>query len=91
MRGEIVGTEGFYQVFGIGRGVDLILYLWLVISLIVVLNLHLKLRAQMEIITVIAREIAIANVRSASSSNPSGADRARWRVDGSCGRRVMWR
>ena len=52
---------------GIGRGVDLILYLWVVISLIVVLNLHLKLRAQMEVITVLARELAIANARSAAS------------------------
>jgi hypothetical protein len=49
---------------GIGRGVDLILYLWVVISLIVLLNLHLKLQAQMEIITVLVREIAIANARS---------------------------
>ena len=52
---------------GIGRGVDLILYLWVVISLIVLLNLHLKLRAQMEIITVLARELATANARSAAS------------------------
>ena len=51
---------------GIGRGVDLILYLWVVISLIVLLNLHLKLRAQMEVITVLAREIAIANARYAA-------------------------
>ena len=52
---------------GIGRGVDLILYLWVVISLIVLLNLHLKLRSQMEVVTVLAREIAIANARSAAS------------------------
>jgi hypothetical protein len=52
---------------GIGRGVDLMLYLWVVISLIVLLNLHLKLRAQMEVITVLARELAIANARSAAS------------------------
>ncbi len=45
---------------GIGRGVDLILYIWVIISLIVLLNLHLKLRAQMELITVLARSIAIA-------------------------------
>jgi hypothetical protein len=50
---------------GIGRGVDLILYVWVVISLIVVLNLHLKLRSQTEIITALAREIAIANTRPA--------------------------
>jgi small membrane protein len=52
---------------GIGRGVDLILYLWVVISLIVLLNLHLKLRIQNEMITVLARELAIANARVAST------------------------
>jgi hypothetical protein len=55
------------ELVGIGRGVDLILYLWVVISLIVLLNLHLKLRDQMEVITVLARELAISNARSASS------------------------
>jgi hypothetical protein len=45
---------------GIGRGVDLILYVWVVISLIMLLNLHLKLRAQMELITRLARKIALA-------------------------------
>ena len=44
---------------GIGRGVDLILYIWVVISLLIILNLHLKLRAQMELITILARQIAI--------------------------------
>ena len=53
---------------GIGRGVDLILYVWVVISLIVLLNLHLKLRAQNELITVLARELAIANARSPATS-----------------------
>ena len=48
---------------GIGRGVDLILYIWVVISLIVLLNLHLKLRMQLEQITILARELAIANAR----------------------------
>jgi hypothetical protein len=52
---------------GIGRGVDLILYLWVVISLIVLLNLHLKLRVQNEMITVLARELAIANARAAAT------------------------
>src|SRR5438105_15034676 len=48
---------------GIGRGVDLILYTWVVISLIVLLNLHLKLRMQFEQTTILARELAIANAR----------------------------
>jgi hypothetical protein len=51
---------------GIGRGVDLIIYLWVVISLIVMLNLHLKLRSQMELITTLTREVAIANARAAA-------------------------
>jgi small membrane protein len=47
------------SLVGIGRGVDLVLYTWVVISLIMLLNLHLKLRSQMELITVLARRIAI--------------------------------
>jgi hypothetical protein len=57
-------TTRLAEFVGIGRGVDLILYLWVVISLIILLNLHLKLRAQMEVITVLARELAISRARS---------------------------
>jgi small membrane protein len=52
------------ELVGIGRGVDLILYIWVCISLIVLLNLHLKLRAQTELITTLARKIAIADAQS---------------------------
>ena len=52
------------ELVGIGRGVDLVLYVWVVISLIVLLNLHLKLRAQKEMITILARELALANGRA---------------------------
>ncbi len=55
------------SLVGIGRGVDLILYVWVVISLIVMLNLHLKLRSQIELITALAREVAIANARPAAT------------------------
>jgi small membrane protein len=73
----LVGTAGLYFVWlpshatrlaamaGIGRGVDLIIYVWVVISLILLLNLHLKLRSQAELITILTREIAIANARTA--------------------------
>ena len=50
------------EFVGIGRGADLILYLWVCISLIVLLNLHLKLRTQQDRITRLARAIALANV-----------------------------
>ena len=55
---------------GIGRGVDLLLYGWAAFSLIALLNLHLKIRAQMELITALARSIALAN---ASANHVSGA------------------
>jgi hypothetical protein len=49
---------------GVGRGVDLVLYIWVCISLLVGLNLHLKLRMQMELLTGLARAIALADARS---------------------------
>jgi hypothetical protein len=51
---------------GVGRGVDLVIYVWVVISLLVILNLHLKLRAQMELITKLARSMAVDNALRAS-------------------------
>ena len=42
---------------------------WIVISLLLLLNLHLKLRAHMELITVLARELAIVNARSHRSTS----------------------
>ena len=71
-----VATAGLYFVWfpshstqlaelvGIGRGVDLILYIWVCISLIVLLNLHLKLRTQMELVTMLARQLAMSDARS---------------------------
>jgi hypothetical protein len=55
---------------GVGRGVDLVIYVWVVISLLVILNLHLKLRAQMELITSLARSVAIDNALRASRPAP---------------------
>jgi hypothetical protein len=58
------------EFVGIGRGVDLILYTWVGISLIVILNLHLKLRTQLELITVLARTIALANLGAGPAKGP---------------------
>jgi hypothetical protein len=70
----VVAAAGLYFVWvpsqstrlaefvGIGRGVDFILYTWIAISLIVILNLHLKLRTQLELITALARKIALADL-----------------------------
>jgi hypothetical protein len=57
------------EMAGIGRGVDLILYIWVVISLLLFLNLHLKLRAQMDLITTLARAVTIAEATRAWDAN----------------------
>lgn len=51
------------HLVGIGRGADLLLYCWIVISLIVSLNLHLKLKTQMDHITALTRHMAIAEAK----------------------------
>ena len=58
------------QFVGVGRGADLILYLWVTISLIVLLNLHLKLRTQHELITKLARTIAMTHVTGPAADAP---------------------
>jgi len=84
----VAGLAGLYFVWmpshstlvaefvGIGRGVDLILYLWVCISLTVMLNLHLKLRAQQETITKLARSIATANLAAAQEAPAVTAEQA---------------
>jgi small membrane protein len=79
----VAGTAGLYFVWfpahstqlaelvGIGRGVDLIIYVWVCISLIVLLNLHLKLRTQMELITTLARKVALAEASAPTSEGSS--------------------
>jgi hypothetical protein len=62
---------------GIGRGVDLILYIWVCISLIVLLNVHLKLRTQMELLTILARKVALAEAPSQTTTEPLGPKFAR--------------
>ena len=57
-------TNVLAEFVGIGRGADLILYLWVLISLLVLFNLHLKLRSQMELITELAREVALLKAAS---------------------------
>jgi small membrane protein len=66
------------ELVGIGRGVDLMLYTWVCISLIVLLNLHLKLRTQMELITTLARKVALADAsgpaETVDSIVPAGSE-----------------
>ena len=47
------------DLLGIGRGADLVLYLWSVVSLLLLANLHFRMRAQSAVITTLTRELAL--------------------------------
>lgn len=47
------------HALGVGRGADLLLYLWVVMTLAVILLLYLKLVETNRAITLLAREIAL--------------------------------
>jgi hypothetical protein len=90
----VVSLIGFYFVWlpshatrvaefvGIGRGADLILYVWACISLVVLLNLHLKLRTQHELLTQLARSIALANATLPEDARPTVPARMSSLTDG---------
>ena len=48
------------HLIGIGRGADLLLYVWVLISCAVLLLLYLNLREQSQLITALARRMALA-------------------------------
>lgn len=52
-------TSTIATLVGVGRGADLVVYCWLVISLIVSVNLQFKILALREQVTEIARELAL--------------------------------
>lgn len=53
---------------GIGRGADLINYLWMLLSLVVTLNLHLKLRASNDRLVALTRALALRDAAAAEAS-----------------------
>lgn len=53
---------------GIGRGANLVFYLFMLIGFAAIANLHLGMRANAEVVTLLAREIALATAR-----RPGGA------------------
>ncbi len=44
---------------GIGRGADLVFYVWIIFSLGVMINIHIKLRKTVTMLTELARNIAV--------------------------------
>lgn len=55
--------------FGIGRGADLISYLWMLLSLVVVLNLHLRLRTSDARLVALTRALALKDVDTAHDAS----------------------
>ncbi len=58
--------------FEVGRGTDLVLYVWVLISFGIMLVLDLNSREQFQIVTVLARTFALeaARINSAESTEP---------------------
>ncbi len=48
-------------LLGVGRGADLILYCWILTSLIMALNLHVLIRENQQVTTELARQLALAH------------------------------
>jgi hypothetical protein len=48
---------------GIGRGADLVFYVFMLIIFAAVANLHLRMRASAEVTTILARELALLNAK----------------------------
>jgi small membrane protein len=52
-------TNKLASFVGVGRGADLIIYCWLLISLILIVNLQLKIISVNQTVTELARQIAL--------------------------------
>jgi hypothetical protein len=59
-------TTALAQWLGVGRGTDLLIYLWILLTLLVGLNLHLKIQAAREEITRLTRAMALARPQAPS-------------------------
>jgi len=56
-------TDRFAELFGVGRGADLVLYLWVVITLALIVFLYLKLAALSRRLTRLTRAVALGHPR----------------------------
>jgi hypothetical protein len=54
-------TNRIASLVGVGRGADLVMYVWIILNLLLILRLHIKLREQSEAVTQLARWISLSN------------------------------
>src|SRR5262245_14163333 len=57
-------TTYLAEFLGVGRGADLVFYVFIVITLCAVFILHLRIRSNAQTITVLARSIALMSAQS---------------------------
>jgi hypothetical protein len=61
------------QTFGVGRGADLVFYLWTVLSALLIANVHFRLRYQKEMLTTLARDLALLSATHQRRDHGDGA------------------
>jgi small membrane protein len=61
-------TTAIAETLGVGRGADLILYVWVILTLALILVLYLKVIRMGRKITLLTRAIAVANARTPEPS-----------------------
>lgn len=65
-------TTVIASYFGVGRGADLLFYFWILISLVMVLNVHLRIRALNDKFVALTRQLALAE--AAAQKYPALSD-----------------
>ncbi len=84
-------TTRIAHVVGVGRGADLLFRCWLLASLIVMFNLHIKANEQLQMLTDLAWALALANRtardqacgrRTGLKKDPECDDTSNWRGGG---------
>jgi hypothetical protein len=60
-------SSRFAALLGVGRGADLIFYLWTVLSALLIANVHFRLRYQKAVLTTLARELALLRAEKATT------------------------
>lgn len=64
-------TSAIAELVGVGRGTDLVLYMWVLLSFLINVHLHVRIRAESHKVTMLAREIAL---RHPEGPQVSGVD-----------------
>lgn len=59
-------TSVLAEALGVGRGADLILYFWIVMSVLILMNLQFKILSLQRDLTELAREVTLRSVHGMS-------------------------